>query len=1005
MKIRTMAGRSWMATTVAVLLVAAASTSHGAALNTKLEIKCFGALAKAASKHQAAVAKAMAKCRDGVIDGTPANIADCPDVTAQAAIDKSAASIAKSVTAKCKSTCSISGAACIDNLFCPPNGATPENCTAGAKGLPFSAANMGFPGSYCEAVIGGQLKDGAGFGECMAGLAETNGNSVVDLVYGSVDDASALSKDATTCLEAIAKALPKSAGKMSGAVSKCRTTQLGLDPAVIAPDDCPTSDTKTSESLAKEITKLSETIDKKCTTPAILELDLCGQGVGGVADAAAAKACLGDILNESAYSTEFLEDRDFIGISLINAAYPTTTSPRCGDNLVNQIPSQFFRLGEECDGTDDAACGAGTCFPPGDRYQCTCSTTKRLQSYATGATADLDNGWSGASHNSQVTQGAGFVTDMTNCDCDLFGTGSNAATCQPGHSVDPICDVFGSMGPRCTYAPYDGITCDAHGNINGVQTDTDCQVCDSNSINAGSYCQTESDCASQCFSPAGAVTGTCEKQSDCTEPDVCKGRCDTQNARCNVLRNGAPLPLSSQGTSVCVDVRYFTDVTGTRNILTGEHAVNFDQKSVTFLAQSSSRPCPVCGGFCTAPGSKVGEICEGTCTGPSTECRGGENKGLVCAGDGDCPGSKCLGVACRFDGDCTDPGATCGAASPECIGEDCQLALLCAGGTNDGRSCRIEATTAFGTTSVDCPPKVADNISGSGLHISYTPLTSESVSLENPGTCDTPGYQNMDGCFCVTGGGSTRTQPNRCAAACTAPGATYGRGCGGNFTTCVGGTEAGAACDGPGDCSGGGACTGNPKTCDAGSNAENSCSVDGDCPGGLCVDACPGGLCAPLCAEKGVCTGGANDGLGCGVDYACPGGSCVVTDAEEGVCAAGPPLFNCNGKGHEFRPCLPGYEGTTNGCEGGVDNIVGNEDDYVGAGICVATVRACFVNNGAAEGGDTLNGQGDATNTKSVTVFCIPASSSSSVNATAGLPGPARLRQAGGVVPNFTPLP
>ncbi|MBI5506891.1 MAG: hypothetical protein HY899_19055 [Deltaproteobacteria bacterium] len=1006
MKAPTMAGKSWMVATVAAVLVATASTSHGAALNTKLEVKCFDALAKATSKHQAAVAKARAKCRDGAISGKLPTGTNCEtDADTVAAIDKSAAAIAKSVTSKCKSTCSVSGADCIDNLFCPPNGALPENCTAGAKGLPFSAASMGFPGSYCEAVLGGRLEDGAGFGACMAGLARTNADRVIELVYGSVDDTTGISVEAAKCVAAIAKALPKSAGKMAGAVSKCRSTQLGSDPATILANDCATVDAKASESLAKEIAKLEDTIDKKCTAATILELDLCGAGVGGVADVAAAKACLDDVLNESAYSIEYLEDRDYVDISLINAAYPTTTSPRCGDNLVNQIPSQFFRMGEECDGTDDGEC-PGNCLPPGDVYQCTCSTTPRLQSYTTGSTSDFDIGWSGASHNQRLSDGAGFVSDIVagSCNCSAFGGLGQEATCV-GTTTDPICDVYGAMGPRCTYAPYDGTTCDAHGNNNGIQSDTDCQVCDENSTNAGVYCTDESGCGSQCFNPAGDVTGLCERQSDCAAPDICRGRCDKETARCNVLNNGAPLPLSAQGSSVCDIVKYNTDVTGTRNIVTGEHAVNFDEKVVNYLSQSASRPCPICGGFCTGPSSKVGEICEGTCTGPATECRGGENKGIACVDDGDCPGSKCLGVGCRFDDDCAGNGTCSGANSPECVGQTCQLALVCAGGTNEGRECRIEAATQFGTTSIDCPSPEGQNISGAGLHISYTPLTSEAIELEDPGTCDTPGFENVNGCYCVLGGGSTRSQPNRCAPACTATGVNYGRGCGGNYTTCVGGPEAGAMCDEDADCSGGGTCSANPKICDGGVNDDLACTSGADCTGGACVDACPGGICTPLCEAKGVCNGGVNDGLGCGVAYACPGGTCDVTDPEEGVCAAGPPLYNCNGKGHEFRPCLPVYEGTTNGCEGGVDNVVGNEDDYVGAGTCVATVRGCFVDSGHAEGGDTLNGQGGPTQTKSVAVFCIAASSSSAVNSTAGMPGPGRLREHGVLVPNFSVLP
>jgi len=1007
MKAKTMASRSWMVAMVAILMVAGASTSHGAALNSKTEVKCFDALSKASSKHMAAVAKAMAACRAGLIAGSVPAITGCPDAIAQAAIDKSAGSVGKAIVKKCKSTCSVSGLECIDDIFCPPNGATPENCTAGAKGLPFHSAVMGFPGAGCEAVLASKMSKSADFSECMVDLGQANAERVLDLIFGSLDNTTTISADALKCVEAIAKALPKSATKNAGSVSKCRTTQLGADPAAISADACAFDDLKTSESLAKNQKKLDDTLDKSCTNATIQELDLCGKGQGAVTSVADAKTCLDDVLAESSYSIENSEDRQYVVTSLINVAYPDTMKARCGDNIVNQIPSQFFRIGEECDGTDDSAC-PDECFPPGDLYQCTCKNTPRVQTYADGATADLDNGWSGSSHNSQVTQGAGFYTNILpgTCNCSQFGsTNADQATCT-GTTSDPICDLFGAMGPRCNWAPYDGTTCDAHGNNNGVQTDTDCAKCDEFSGNAGAYCVNEDDCDSFCYSPEGVKGAACTKQSNCTEPDVCKGRCDNRTTSCNVLRNGAPLPLSSQGTSVCVDVRYFTDVTGTKNMVTGESEVNFDQKSVTFLAQSSSRPCPICGGFCTAPGAKIGEICEGTCTGTGTECRGGVNKGTACTGDGDCPGSKCQGIACRFDDDCPG-GETCGTASPECMGEKCQLALLCAGGDRNGRACRIEAATAFGTTSVDCPPPVATNISGAGLHISYTPLTSEAVALENPGTCDTPGFKNLDGCFCVTGGGSTRNQPNRCAPACNAAGPRYGAPCGGNYSTCVAGAEAGAVCDGPGDCSGGGTCTGNPTVCLGGTNDDAACTSDADCTGGgTCGNACAGGLCVPLCEEKGKCSAGStNPGAGCSVNYGCPGGTCDVTDSEEGLCAAGPPLYHCNGVGHEFRTCLPEFEGTPNSCEAGIDQILGTDDDNVGAGICVADARACFVNNGAAEGGDTLNGKGDPTHTKSVTVFCIPASSSNSVNATAGMPGPARLRERSLSVPNFTHLP
>lgn len=1033
MRTRTMTSRIWMAATLAVLPVAGASTSHGAAISAKTEIKCFGALANAVSKRQAAVVKAMAACRNNLIaSGT----GSCPDQAANDAIQKSADAIARSLPKKCQSTCSVSGVSCIDDMFCPPNGNTPENCTAGAKQLPFHAANMGFPGPGCAGVLRpGVMANPIDFATCMAGMGKSNAETLIEMVYGSIDQSSGISAGAAKCLAAIARTLPKSAGKMVKAVSKCRNIQLGADPALIAADTCATDDAKTAESLAKELQKAGDSIGKFCTDDTIRELDICGAGPGGINSLADARICLGDVLAESAYSIDDAETRQYVRVSLINAAYAGTLRARCGDNVVNQIPNQFLLAGEECDGTDDSVC-PGECAPPGDVFECTCKTNPRANYYTDGLFSELDNGWSGASHQSLFSNNHGFTTEVSGCDCDQFGAAGQEATCV-GTSTNPICANYGRMGPRCSWDPYGTQTCDEHGNNNHVHADSDCAKCDQYSVNAGEYCTGEADCDSQCYDPNGTATGPCNKQSDCIAPDVCKGRCDSKTPYCNVLHDGAPLPMASQGSAVCSDTLFSTDIEGTRNIVTGEHALDMDMHSVTYLAQSTSRPCPVCGGFCSNPSVKAGEICEGTCSGPATQCRTGANAGLTCTGDGDCPGSRCLQVACRFDSDCSGNGTCEGANSPECSGGTCNLSLVCAGGSNNGRPCRIEAFTPFGTTSIDCPPPVASNISGSGLAVSYTPLTSEAVELEDPDTCDAPGYELLNGCHCVkncTGGinygapchsdadcpldaiptgyascrgrGTTRAQPNRCAPSCTAAGANYGRGCGRNFTTCDGGAHDGAPCDEDADCAaGGGTCTANPTICDAGANTGQACNVAGDCPGGSCVDACPGGICTPFCVQKGQCVGGSNDGANCGVDLACPGGSCVVVDSEEGVCPSGPSLYHCSGKGFEYRVCTPGDAGTTNGCEAGLDNILGTDDDYVGAGTCIADVGNCFVDNAHAEGGDTLNGQGDPTNTKSVAVFCLQASSSDAVNATAGMPGPGRLRESGLVVPNFTRLP
>jgi hypothetical protein len=232
---------------------------------------------------------------------------------------------------------------------------------------------------------------------------------------------------------------------------------------------------------------------------------------------------------------------------------------------------------------------------------------------------------------------------------------------------------------------------------------------------------------------------------------------------------------------------------------------------------------------------------------------------------------------------------------------------------------------------------------------------------------------------------------------------------------CAGGMNAGNVCTAAAGCPGGSCaaaatCTvGDGLACNSGNDGycrPATCTVDGDCTGGAtCDNVCPNGICTPLCGEIGQCSGGDKNGFNCAVDVDCPGGgTCVPGDPFEGACVIG-ERFHCAGPGNEFRTCLPPEVGSKTSCEYGVDGVPGTGDDYVGAGDCIKDVQNCFVNDGAAEGGDTGNGQGDPTNTLSVATYCIPASESSSVNSTAGLPGPGRIRQRATVVPNFTQLP
>src|SRR6185369_6190323 len=69
---------------------------------------------------------------------------------------------------------------------------------------------------------------------------------------------------------------------------------------------------------------------------------------------------------------------------------------RCGDNRQN-LPN------EECDGTADTAC-PGQCGSPSGFFSCLCQDKPRTR-VVEHANSDLDNGWTGVSHDSGIVEG------------------------------------------------------------------------------------------------------------------------------------------------------------------------------------------------------------------------------------------------------------------------------------------------------------------------------------------------------------------------------------------------------------------------------------------------------------------------------------------------------------------------------------------------------------------------------------------------------------------------
>jgi hypothetical protein len=839
--------------------------------------------------------------------------------------------------------------------------------------------NLGFPGPFCEDVLGTPIIDQTDLANCIATLTKGAASAAVEGIFGNVAAGPTPDGPTLQCLAKTSARTRRLIRVIHANVTKCRNAIL-RGAVVGNPDRCITENETTVNAVAAALQRLRALVLSRCTDSHVLQLDLCGAGVGGVATAFDASVCLTDLALEIADAKAPPVMRQHIAASLIDASFPP--EPMCGDGKINQPANPFLLLGEECDGGDDAAC-PGECLPPGTAFECSCGNVPRLRYVAIEGASDLDHGWTGIAHDTLLPAGAGFTMQLSNCDC----TENDGVECT-GTSTDPVCSVFGAHAPRCSWNNGGVLTCDQHGNANGVHEDRDCYVCDEYSTNAGSLCDDSSGCIGRCYDESGTPQGTCPTgQADCAAGEVCRGRCDSTKS-CVHLPTTPPAPVVSGGVAICITQESAADLSGTLNIVTGEHSMNQKTSVKVYQGVNNSVPCPVCGGVCMG-GIFEGEVCRGRCSDS--------------------------GASCRFDDECP-VGQWCTSESADCVDGFCDLALVCHGGKNDGDPCRIESTTElFGTLSGDCQPSPTSNISGQGLEIDYVPFTSELVSLPSGGPCSAAGFELFD-CPCPDDGGRA-TRPNPCRPACDA-GSRFGIGCGdgggfsGRFTKCESGPNVGSACDEDTDCPLS-TCSDNPEHCFGDPAFDRvPCSSDAECGTGSCGDACPAGRCVPLCEP-------------------------TPTDPEDGICAAGPIVYHCNGTLDVFRACsIIEAEGscaaqcsisgtpcdgnsdcpsgqTCNGpcqlaqlCEAGLDGILGTLDDIVGAGICVPDLPTCLPNPIEAEGGDTLNGKGSPNEPTSASVFCIGRTNSIGVDTVVGLGGPGRVRRSGiHVTSGFTSLP
>ncbi len=611
-----------------------------------------------------------------------------------------------------------------------------------------------------EALLGGVCDGGGNAGEPCVTLATcpdqgpgTSCSSVQKLEYdpditGPLD---AISGTAPNCQKALATASSKYLLSVLKSLQKCRNDLLDCDldlqsgdltcklagfqasqcATALGPDliadkcsggtnsggecvvasECPGGGTcvakvkfanqKTIDALAKAKSKAEATITAKCPDADVVALQACEPDPVLPATGAGAATC------ETTAHLRFADNPDPTALYDF-LDYEYATRGRCGDNRLNQG-------NEECDGTDDDAC-PGLCGSATGYFACLCQDIPRTR-VIEHSNADLDNGWSGQSHDSGIVEGGGYVTDLWDCD-------------GPG-GPDTLCNV----GPSCSLAP--------HSRCNPPPcTSTSCPAGPSN---ANTIC-------------SGLGQGTCRKSGGGATGPHCEidtfkrcetdAHCTTLGDRCLHVNHGSPLPLSSGGVSVCVLNIFSEDVVGTTDLATGAGSVRLRQISLTHLGPDPQQPCPVCGGFCSGAGGATGPGVRNLCNNDG-DCSGG----ATCITDPVCSWGPKVDLPCRPNPPFGGGTAFFGNPSVDCPP---------AGGANiSGNGLDIlfnEASTTAAsplTANVHCGLTGFQNKVCAGGSSNHRPCT---VASECPGgSCN-------EQCFCSPDDASQR--PNACEAAC-----------------------------------------------------------------------------------------------------------------------------------------------------------------------------------------------------------------------------------------------
>ncbi|MEE8310828.1 MAG: hypothetical protein V3R77_01135 [Candidatus Binatia bacterium] len=326
------------------------------------------------------------------------------------------------------------------------------------------------------------------------------------------------------------------------------------------------------------------------------------------------------------------------------------------------------------------------------------------------------------------------------------------------------------------------------------------------------------------------------------------------------------------------------------------------------------------------------------------------------------------------------PCATCGTrAQNPAVGDT----FTCGqGSVNTNLDCTVDAVSVdFGGTSFDCPPDPGTNVSGQGLAIIFKQATTGTLAVQATIPCGFPlsqahpdvgqGTCNDDFSTCDTNADCTRCT-NDLSSACTSDNDCSGGGtcaeaplqpiaCG-VYCHCgfCGGTDIDQPCFGDADCAPGVQCM--PG---AGSGAPNPQTRHNPCANLICGEQVPEECCSGLdCINEAAF--GSTDPVGaCSLASFRP----CSNDAQCAVSGSGTCVF------------------TPNSCFGGAITRSGTPDAL--KKVCTSDFVTLCVEDADGPAGSICQ---DSSEPTTVSLFCIPPTTSEGINAAAGIPGPGTIR-------------